>query len=430
MLDLESDKPLRRPSQLVSLVTGIAGALPSDEDRHVEWKSQLDLTHVDGRFTAAKAVLGMANRPVHVAASRFGGLGYVVVGAEPGRIDGIDVPYPADLEPALVPFIGESVMWTPFAVTVGDANVLVIAVEPPQSGDPLHPLRKQHGKYAAGAIFVRHLGRTPLANANDIAELSARAAHQSRERISGLTVSPPGSTMVQPVDVSEAAVQTATQAELETLPPIPRPTDPAAPKPFITVPAVLGAPRAYSQADVEAIRNDYVTYLGDFRRSVPDRAFERAFDELAPRTHLVVTNTTSQGFTGVRVQLELPNGLLGFVQSPDAWVPERPVAADPFSAIGQLRLTSSIGIAADRPTIRLLSDGRTISMDIGDLHPFESRETPWFVLIQPVSDTSALPQLTGKGFITATAVDDRLPFEVQLSPKEHIVSAATLLEDV
>ncbi|MGI5516114.1 hypothetical protein [Streptomyces sp. CA-106131] len=48
----------------------------------------------------------MANRPVSVAAAAFEGVGYVVIGAEPGALNGQLVPDSAELVNALRRYTG------------------------------------------------------------------------------------------------------------------------------------------------------------------------------------------------------------------------------------------------------------------------------------------------------------------------------------
>lgn len=62
-------------------------------------------------------------------------------------------------------------------------SVLVIVVDPPGQGDPVHTLEKQFDKYAAGDIFVRRKGGTHKANPAEVRALVARATRHDEEAL-------------------------------------------------------------------------------------------------------------------------------------------------------------------------------------------------------------------------------------------------------
>ena len=76
---------MRTHEQLVSLADAILVAKAEDESRSIEWKSGYpDVTAAPASFAIARAILGLANRPVDVARADFEGVGYVLIGAERG----------------------------------------------------------------------------------------------------------------------------------------------------------------------------------------------------------------------------------------------------------------------------------------------------------------------------------------------------------
>jgi hypothetical protein len=180
---IDSSRALRTHDQLVDLVCAVLSASPNDESRAVEWKSGYDkLTDNEASFAISRAILGMANRPVSVAAAAFEGVGYVVVGAEPGMLRGQAVPDSAELVNALRRYTGHSFpLWDPRTVTVDAVDVLVITVEPPRDGDRIALLQKEyqlHGPKARlvpeGTIFVRRPGSSERASRIELEMLQDR----------------------------------------------------------------------------------------------------------------------------------------------------------------------------------------------------------------------------------------------------------------
>jgi hypothetical protein len=180
-LILDTSHPLRSHDELVGLIRAVAAAEPQDENRALEWKSgYFDLLLPEASFALARAVLGLANRPVLEARTQFRGLGYVVVGAEPGKIYGQKVPDSAVLLNAIRRYTGPSrPAWDPRTVSVDGTQVLVIIVEAPSPGDRIALLRKSYQPLKGalvpeGTIFVRHPGATERATREDIEILEER----------------------------------------------------------------------------------------------------------------------------------------------------------------------------------------------------------------------------------------------------------------
>jgi hypothetical protein len=139
-LDFEiADAPIT-PVELVSLVRAIVRAEPSDETDFL-----------------ARAILAFANRMPDVATTAFRGYGLVVVGAEPGRIIGVpEVPDPIELHRWVTRFTGyDGPRWRATAVPVDGQHVLIVHVEPPRWGDPIHVARRSSERIADGDVFVR-----------------------------------------------------------------------------------------------------------------------------------------------------------------------------------------------------------------------------------------------------------------------------------
>ncbi|MFI5698397.1 helix-turn-helix domain-containing protein [Kribbella sp. NPDC051586] len=211
-INVDTTQSLRRPGDLLALVDAVRSAHPSDESWWIEWKSDLKLRSPDGAFKAARAILSFANRMPEVAATACDGLAYLLVGVEPGLVHGTEAIDPADLEGALIKYLGaDGPVWSPNYVTVDGKTVLVVIVEPPQWGDPIHTLRKTFEKSAEGTIFVRSQAISRPANASEIRMLSDRLLRGvGVPELTGLDVScrvtPPEGLLV--IDPSPGDIET------------------------------------------------------------------------------------------------------------------------------------------------------------------------------------------------------------------------------
>jgi hypothetical protein len=153
----------------------VKNASANDELDWIEWKSTLDLTGKPGCFHVARAILGLANRMPDNAARTCEGVGYVVVGAEPRSIQGVAAVDPARLDQTVELYVGSNgPQWSPVYIQVEGCDVLVVTVEPPTAGDPIHALRKEAEGARSGTAFIRKPGRTVPADANDLEALQQR----------------------------------------------------------------------------------------------------------------------------------------------------------------------------------------------------------------------------------------------------------------
>lgn len=113
------------------------GALPEEESIWVEWKTSPILEQA-GRANVARNILGLANRLPDRAATTAEGYGYILVGVEPGNLEGVTPVEHADLENWLTPYLGPTgPQWVPSYVQDQGKHVLLISVDPPRWGDPI-----------------------------------------------------------------------------------------------------------------------------------------------------------------------------------------------------------------------------------------------------------------------------------------------------
>ncbi|WP_280498882.1 AlbA family DNA-binding domain-containing protein [Nocardia farcinica] len=180
-LAIDATRALRTPEQLEQLIRAVYAADPTDETRAVEWKIGFDtITSNEASFTIAKTILGFGNRPVEVAKNDFEGVGYLLVGVEPGSLRGQAVPDSAELLNAVRRYAGNGIpIWDPRTVDVDGRTILVITVEAPRPGDRMALLRKafqpaKGGMFSEGTIFVRQPGATERATREDLEMLQDR----------------------------------------------------------------------------------------------------------------------------------------------------------------------------------------------------------------------------------------------------------------
>lgn len=149
--EVDITAPFRGIPRLVALVRYVLATSAPNEADWIEWKVGLDLAKPAGRFAVARQIIGFANRHPSRAALHAGGCSYLVVGAEPGNLAGWAPMDHAKVEQAIRPYVGDDgPLWQPYTVQVDGVDVLVLSVEPPALGDPIHTLRKEYSDPTGG----------------------------------------------------------------------------------------------------------------------------------------------------------------------------------------------------------------------------------------------------------------------------------------
>lgn len=128
--------------------------------------------------TIARAVLGLANRMPDVAGQHLAGHGVILVGIAGGKVVGADEADPAEVRPRITLYVGEDGPgWDFQYVKHPGGLVLVVVVDPPRWGDPIHTWRREttlnERPIREGEIFVR-TSRTQPATSVDVKNLSRR----------------------------------------------------------------------------------------------------------------------------------------------------------------------------------------------------------------------------------------------------------------
>lgn len=183
--EVDDQRPALSPSARESLVRAVVAAPPAESETDwIEWKGRVDsLQKWAPRI--AFYVIGFANRPVARAARHAAGWGYLLLGAEPQAVHGLQRVDTADLIKWLARYLGDrGPQWDPHFIDLDGKTVLLIAVEPPRTGDPMHAVRRSfQGEIAGkevdmtdGDVVIRTGSETRRARSAELDLLQTRAA--------------------------------------------------------------------------------------------------------------------------------------------------------------------------------------------------------------------------------------------------------------
>lgn len=344
VLQVDTSAPLLRPSQLTALVGAVRDAEDHDENCWIEWKSTLDLTASAGHVHLVKHILGLANRDPAAASHRAGGYGYLLVGVEPGQVHGVTSVDPETLVGQVRVYVGHEVRWVPEYIEVDGKQVLVVIVDPPQPGDPIHSLRKQLTTFTAGAIFVRHAGRTDQANPADLEMLQARLLARTASLEFAVTAVPPFLEVTP--DILRAVEQWVEQRRPVLLkaryqPPTPRREasvrfDFPMAKMYGPFPPTVKQDTRTAQEYKDAVAN----FLDDAKDVLADRGLWDLYRHAPAQLHLSVHNTTDLGYTGIRLAVHLPGNVTSYPEDlTDTIERNRPYLPPPPTPLGTPTIT-------------------------------------------------------------------------------------------
>lgn len=177
------------------LLDGIYAADPDDESEWVEFKALPDLTDKPGRAHLARAIVAFANRDPERAARWLEGYAVIVIGLEPGRVTGTLSRDPARIHDAVQPLLTPPAPgWDIHPTTYRDKHVILVTVDPPSAGDPIHCIAKAAGNLVEdGRIYVRRPGKSEPAKSADIRRLSERLIRGQQPALDiALTAAVPG----------------------------------------------------------------------------------------------------------------------------------------------------------------------------------------------------------------------------------------------
>lgn len=411
MLTVETDRPFLTQAQRLALVAAVEAADPADESDWLEWKSTLDLSTKRSHFVIAKAILALANRMPDVAARSVAGHGYLLVGVEPRSVPGIEPLDRAVLEPGVTRFIGQGgPQWQSEYLVHADRHVLLVDVQPPSWGDPIHLTDVEaeevdpNGRTKTvreATVFVRRQGASHPANVRENRQLQERLLRQPTRRIGAIDVLVSGPPLPT-IDLSDGSRARWLDRERD---------------------ALLSPLRAHQEREAEAAarrRNDPLSALGtlsnisawstyptqqperrspeQYEREVEGyvgrcgrllgRAAAAAFARRGlGRLDLTLHNPSDTNIADVRLVLRLSDVLIAFDdEAEDVELPEAPHRWGPTSIVAAPSFNIPAGLGAVVPVLDIKREGDEVVVAFPAVHlrP-QAREPlePVFVVARP-----------------------------------------------
>jgi hypothetical protein len=301
------DSTIRTPSERERLIEAIFKA-PTHEPEldWVEWKSRYDLASAADQFKLAKHILGFSNRQPDRAAAMVGGCAYLVCGVEPGDASGIAPVDSAVLTKGIGRYTGTAgPRWNPDYVRFHGQTVLVITVEPPAWGDPIHTLQQGYNNALPGTIYVRRNGLTEQANPAEVNALAARSSRRAAQvelTVRWLDEQPEAVCYDATDSAAEAwvaAERSHLMAQLENRPPT-------------GLHLAMLEPMVQPEKRTPEDYNEEVeSYLAAGRESFADRVRLHASGSSKPFTALI-DNFTDRNFEAVEVELAIAGPVHAF----------------------------------------------------------------------------------------------------------------------
>jgi hypothetical protein len=307
------------------------------ETHWLEWKERLNLREKETHAKIAKAVLGFANRSPRTAGRYAGGCAYLLIGVRPGLIDGVERVDAASLEDGVGRYVSRKVQWRSDYVEIDEREVLVVQIEAPNWGDPMHPVEKsyQQGRQfhiSAGDIYVRHQAATAKADEKDIEMLNERAARgqteprslsivgasQRQDELRIAVTSVPSLLLLDRLDLSTAAQDEFLRARK----PVRTPSDDVR---HLEDPAMISAVRVQpAGVEVQSFggRDGRATALpaldaenmAELQRNLLPALVESAMARDIGGLSLALENPSDMTFAGVELELTAPIGCTLFVR--------------------------------------------------------------------------------------------------------------------
>lgn len=367
-LAVDISRAVRSRAQQHELVRAVFDSAQDEQETHyMEWKGSLNLVGKDatGRATIAKAVLGFANRDPNAASRAMGGCAYLLVGVSPGQLTGVEAVDGAQLEARVATYVGRNVDWRADYVAVDDRSVLVVTVEPPQWGDPVHPVRKTFNPaerrgpvLQEGTVFVRHQASTDPATAADLDMLSRRAARRPGDQLD-VDVRLGAETELHAVAVGTELIEEYCEHRRSSLlaPLESARREALGPRSVYgqdKFAGILGRSLDQEFRTEEQFREEVSRYIDDLRDALPSVLRARAVLHGVARLKLEVHNQTDATFSSVRVEVRLPAEVWATEWQEE--VRDQAEPPEPPVAYGQAR-RSGLGYARVFPSVLPIRPG-------------------------------------------------------------------------
>ncbi|GAA2156906.1 hypothetical protein GCM10009760_58410 [Kitasatospora kazusensis] len=309
-IPLDISQAFRFPDEVAQLVAAVVAAGGDDESSWIEWKERLELARDEQFQHLPHTVLGFANRDPATAAQWAQGYGYLIVGAEPSLCPGITPMDPGDLSEKLRGYIGDRIGWHPQYVDLEGVKVLVIAVDPPRPGDPLHTLRKPLRNFRPGVLFTRLPGQTVQASPDHVEMLERRLLTGANGL--DVTVATEGEQILEHAADGEAIIKRwGTEQLKDRIRPLEQSSPPSEAKgasPF--APHVAGVlaqigPLIAERRSTEAYTVEVGNYVSACQQVMGKRLKQLHADHPANQLRLTLTNNTDRPFAAVQVTVQV-----------------------------------------------------------------------------------------------------------------------------
>lgn len=436
--EFDTSKPLRSLADLVNLTRFVLTADPHNESDWIEWKASLDLRLKKDQLAIAKQILGFGNRDPNAAARNVGGCGYLLLGVEPDGLVGQSQVDPANLQSGIERYVAHgSPHWSPTWVDVDGHSVLVITIEPPTAGDPIHTLRRSFDNAWAGQVFVRRAGGTHPASPAEVAMLAERFADRaampphievrdiSTEILSGewseeavdSWIDRERRWLLEPLEPEEPESGTTELSESEArrlLPPGVRLEDLwKAQRQFETLAQRMSLREPETRSE-ELYRDAVDDYLGSAKEMVAAAGLHSLLEELDVGLCLELTNPTVRNLPRLQLVVDIEARAVDFEQVRDAArMPERPrrwgstlrrpinyVARLDIQAASLLGTPTRVGSGFE---VEVLDEVTRVVFDDVDMRPEQSTILPTVPLI--VSSDLSGSRIKCKWTATSAAID-------------------------
>jgi hypothetical protein len=407
--DLNTKAAFRSLARLEALVRFVMDPV-GDETNWLEWKCGIDPLKAEGRFAIARTILGFANRLPDRAALNAEGCAFMILGAEPGKLPGQLSIDPSTIEQGLRSYLGtDGPQWQPQNVPIDGVNVIVLTIEPPKWGDPIHTLRKEFQNQGVGgndgAVFVRRGSSTCLASSAELTALQMRLLRKVADPVA-LVVESIGEPLIRSKFDRTTFERWSVDERQRLLGPLEAQSrNRVAPNPSLGLPingsSVAAADAARSLASFMTTPEDrtpeqYLEEVEQYLNAAESAAVNVAFSSIKSRKsaplRVRALNPTERNLDSVAVTIRF-SGVVAARNLSDATLPEPPRIWGPrpydwmpgFRAnfagaqypLAELSPMFS-GMAPRRPDYTAKADGKDtiISFDPFDLRPFASYELP------------------------------------------------------
>jgi Putative DNA-binding domain len=305
-LGIDTARAFRFYDEIVRLVEAVVAANSEDESTWIEWKGPLDLRHEPAFHRLPRNILGFANRDPAGAAHHAEGYAYLIIGAEPGAVPGIDPIDSGDLTARLRAYVGDKITWHSQYVTVQGKHVLVITVDPPRAGDSIHPLRKQMQSIQAGEIFIRLGGQTSKARSEHIEMLEQRCKASASQL--SISVSPLGGARIErPADPAPEIEPRLARTRKRLLEATPKPPQTSWNSGRVRLsPEIASSAEAAAAEKIRKYLEDVELYLNEWARAMRLRHDILQSGHSRSALTLLATNNTDRNYLAVQVSAFVP----------------------------------------------------------------------------------------------------------------------------